>query len=78
MIDRLEFMIVLDRERHFGRAAAGCGVAQPTFSLGIQKLEEALNVQLVRFARGACAKAIRRLMLDDVGKVAPTVCSAVT
>jgi DNA-binding transcriptional LysR family regulator len=48
MLDKLEFIIALDRERHFGRAAESCGVAQPTLSLGIQSLEEMFNVSLVK------------------------------
>jgi len=48
MLDKLEFLLALDRERHFGRAADSCGVAQPTLSLGIQSLEEMLNVPLVK------------------------------
>ena len=48
MLDKLEFMIALDRERHFGRAAESCGVSQPTLSLGIQGLEETFNVLLVK------------------------------
>jgi DNA-binding transcriptional LysR family regulator len=48
MLQKLEFMVALAREQHFGRAATSCGVAQPTLSLGIQQLEEALNVKLVK------------------------------
>lgn len=48
MLEKLEFMIALAREKHFGRAAESCGVAQPTFSQGIQQLEEMLNVPLVK------------------------------
>ncbi|ODT17132.1 MAG: LysR family transcriptional regulator [Hyphomicrobium sp. SCN 65-11] len=48
MLDKLEFMIALAREKHFGRAAESCGVAQPTLSQGIQQLEEMLNVPLVK------------------------------
>ncbi len=48
MLEKLEFMIALAREKHFGRAAESCGVAQPTLSQGIQQLEEMLNVALVR------------------------------
>ena len=47
MIDRLEMFIALARERHFGRAAAACGVTQPTLSSAIRQLEEHLGVQLV-------------------------------
>ena len=47
MIDKLEFLLALARERHFGRAAEGCGVTQPTLSAGIKQLEESLGVLLV-------------------------------
>lgn len=48
MLEKLEFIIALAREKHFGRAAESCGVAQPTFSQGIQQLEELLNAPLVK------------------------------
>ena len=47
MIDKLEFLLALARERHFGRAADACGVTQPTLSAGIKHLEESLGVLLV-------------------------------
>jgi DNA-binding transcriptional LysR family regulator len=47
LIDKLEFLIALARERHFGRAAEICGVTQPTLSSGIKQLEETLNTLLV-------------------------------
>ena len=50
MLEKLEFMIALSREQHFGRAAESCGVAQPTLSLGIQSLEQTLNTPLVKRA----------------------------
>lgn len=48
MIDKLEYLIALARERHFGRAAAASGVTQPTFSAAIKQLEETLGVLLVQ------------------------------
>jgi len=47
MIDRLEYLIALAREQHFGRAADYCGVSQPTLSAGIKQLEESFGVLLV-------------------------------
>ncbi|MGH6864655.1 MAG: LysR family transcriptional regulator [Methyloceanibacter sp.] len=47
MLDKLEFIIALSRERHFGHAAEACGVSQPTFSAGIKQLEDTLGVLLV-------------------------------
>lgn len=48
MIDKLEFFMVLARERHFGRAADECGVTQPTLSAAIKQLEDQLGVILVQ------------------------------
>lgn len=47
MIDKLEFLLALAREQHFGRAAEFCGVSQPTLSAGIKQLEESLDLLLV-------------------------------
>jgi DNA-binding transcriptional LysR family regulator len=48
MIDKLEYLIALAREQHFGHAAEACGVTQPTFSAGIKQLEDMLGVLLVQ------------------------------
>jgi DNA-binding transcriptional LysR family regulator len=48
VIDKLELLLALARERHFGRAAEACGVTQPTMSTGIKQLEEILGVMLVQ------------------------------
>ena len=47
MIDKLEFILALAREEHFGRAAEACGVTQPTLSAGVKQLEEQMGVLLV-------------------------------
>lgn len=47
MIDKLDFLLALARERHFGRAAEACGVTQPTLSAGVKQLEESMGVLLV-------------------------------
>ncbi len=48
MIDKLEFLIAIAQEKHFGKAADACGVTQPTLSAGIKQLEDSLGVLLVR------------------------------
>ncbi len=48
MIDKLEYLMALARERHFGRAAEACGVTQPTLSAGVKQLEAQLGVLLVQ------------------------------
>jgi DNA-binding transcriptional LysR family regulator len=47
MIDKLEFILALAREQHFGRAAEACGVTQPTLSAGVKQIEEQMGVLLV-------------------------------
>ena len=46
----LEYVVAVERERHFGRAAAACFVSQPALSTAVRKLEDELGVQL--FERG--------------------------
>jgi DNA-binding transcriptional LysR family regulator len=48
MFDKLEFLIAIAQEKHFGKAAEACGVTQPTLSAGVKQLENALGVLLVR------------------------------
>ena len=47
MIDKLEYIIALAREKHFGKAAEACGVTQPTLSAGVKQIEEQMGVLLV-------------------------------
>ena len=47
MIDKLEFLIALAKEKHFGKAAQACGITQPTLSAGLKQLEESFGVLLV-------------------------------
>lgn len=42
----LKYIVALARERHFGRAAEKCFVAQPTLSVAVKKLEEQLGLIL--------------------------------
>jgi DNA-binding transcriptional LysR family regulator len=47
MIDKLEFLIALAGERHFGRAAEISNVSQPTLSAAIKQLEDSFGTLLV-------------------------------
>jgi DNA-binding transcriptional LysR family regulator len=47
VIDKLEYLLALAREKHFGRAAEACGVTQPTLSAGVKQIEEQMGVLLV-------------------------------
>lgn len=45
-LQQLEYIIALEKHRHFGKAAEHCNVSQPTLSTMIQKLEEELGAKL--------------------------------
>ena len=47
MIDKLEYLLALAQEKHFGRAADACHVSQPTLSAAIRLLEEDLGAPIV-------------------------------
>jgi DNA-binding transcriptional LysR family regulator len=47
MIEKLELLLALARERHFGRAAESCNISQPTLSAAIKSIEEQLGVRIV-------------------------------
>ncbi len=42
-ITQLEYILAVDKEKHFGKAAERCHVAQPSLSMQIQKLENELG-----------------------------------
>lgn len=43
-ITQLEYVLAVDKFRHFGKAAKACSVTQPTLSMQLQKAEEELGV----------------------------------
>lgn len=43
---QLEYIVAVDKHRHFAKAAEHCYVTQPTLSMQIQKLEEELGLQI--------------------------------
>ncbi len=45
-LQQLEYVVALDKTRHFVRAAELCGVTQPTLSAMVQKLEDELDVRI--------------------------------
>ncbi|MEK7254160.1 MAG: LysR family transcriptional regulator, partial [Bacteroidota bacterium] len=45
-LQQLDYIIAVERERHFVRAAEKCFVTQATLSMMIKKLEEELGIQL--------------------------------
>ncbi len=45
-IQQLEYIVAVDNQRQFAKAAETCNISQPTLSLMIQKLEDELKIQI--------------------------------
>jgi LysR family transcriptional regulator, hydrogen peroxide-inducible genes activator len=45
-LQQLEYVLAVERHRHFARAAESCHVTQPTLSMMIRKLEEELDTTI--------------------------------
>lgn len=43
-LTQLEYVLAVDKHRHFGKAAEACHISQPTLSQQIQKLEDELSI----------------------------------
>lgn len=75
-LQQLNYIIAVDNERHFARAAEACHVTQPTLSMMIQKLEEELDLQIfdrskqpvMPTSEGLQLIEQARIILQEVGK----------
>ncbi len=56
----LEYLVAIDEECHFNRAAERCFVSQPTLSGQLKKLEQELGVMLIE-------RDTRKVSMTDVG-----------
>lgn len=45
-LTQLEYIVTVERLRHFGRAAEACHVSQPSLSMQIQKVEEEMGITI--------------------------------
>ena len=48
IIRKLEYLMALAREGHFGRAAEACHVSQPTLSASLRQLEAEMGVIILK------------------------------
>ena len=58
-LTELKYIVAVAREKHFGRAAEACFVAQPTLSVAIKKLEDELGVAI--FERGGMEVSVTQI-----------------
>lgn len=76
-LQQLEYILALDKHRHFVKAAKSCYVTQPTITLQVQKLENEIGIQifdrskspLVPTATGQIILAKARLILQEVSQL---------
>ena len=65
-LTELKYIVAVAREKHFGRAAEACFVAQPTLSVAIKKLEDELGVAI--FERGGTEISVTPIGLQIVAQ----------
>jgi LysR family hydrogen peroxide-inducible transcriptional activator len=69
-LTELRYLIAVDKERHFGKAAKRAFVSQPTLSVAIRKLENELGVTVFERNRGeARVTPIGRRIIDQAYRV---------
>ena len=75
-LKQFQYLIALEHEHHFGRAADRCFVSQPSLSSGLKKLEDELGIPIILRGRkfqgftqeGKCVvEWAKRLMADRAG-----------
>lgn len=63
-IQQLEYILAVDKFRHFAKAASYCNITQPTLSAMIQKLEDELGIRIFdRSVQPVCPTAIGQKIL---------------
>ncbi len=85
-LQQLEYIVAVERHRHFVRAAEACSVTQPTLSSMIHKLEEELGVTIFDRSKhpveptaiGSRIIAQARIALSDMGRLHELVLSETT
>lgn len=65
-LTELKYIVAVAREKHFGRAAEACFVAQPTLSVAIKKLEDELGVAI--FERGGIEVSVTPIGLQIIAQ----------
>ena len=82
-VKQLTYIVALDAERHFGRAAEKCFISQSAFSVAIRELEKLMGVQLadrtnksvVLTAEGRLFAERARVVIEEIEAMANAVAS---
>jgi DNA-binding transcriptional LysR family regulator len=73
----LAYYVAVAEERHFGRAAARLGMAQPPLSRAIKQLEHRLGVPLLeRTSQGVLLTAAGEVLLEDARRILAATAAA--
>jgi LysR family hydrogen peroxide-inducible transcriptional activator len=76
-LQEFRFIVILAREKHFGKASAACFVTQPTLSIAVQKLEKELGIVIFERNKNDVRVTVQgeriveqaRRVLDEVDKL---------
>ncbi len=69
-LQQLEYVLAVERHRHFAKAAQSCHVTQPTLSMMIQKLEDELGVKIFdRSKQPVVPTPTGELMIEQARKI---------
>jgi LysR family hydrogen peroxide-inducible transcriptional activator len=68
-LTQLEYILAVNRYRHFGKAAKACFVTQPTLSMQLQKLEDELEIILFDRSRSPILPTSEGELIIEQAKV---------
>lgn len=68
-LTQLEYLVAVDRHRHFGKAALACHVSQPTLSMQLHKLEEEYGLLLFDRSKQPILPTSEGLVIIEQAKV---------
>ncbi len=66
---QIEYILAVNRHRHFGKAAKACFVTQPTLSMQIQKLEAELGLRLFDRSKSPVLSTVEGTVVIEQAKV---------
>lgn len=68
-LTQLEYILAVNKFRHFGKAAKSCFVTQPTLSMQLQKLEEELGVVIFDRSKSPVLPTTEGTLIIDQARV---------